>query len=133
MSTFRQVNIEGYTPYEILGLPDEVVEATVFCDEPFSFKVGSAEILGEFRLAANRLTVELAHIDGGGEGVLLTLWILAERYAKKRNLSEVEWIVHALTCAKPNLKLRRLLELKGFTIRQIKNDSEAFYFLHHID
>jgi hypothetical protein len=132
MSTFRQVNIEGYTPDEILALSDDVIAGFIFCDEPFAFKAGSAEILGEFRLATGRLTVELAHIDGGGEGVLLTLWILAERYAKKRNLSEVEWIVHALTCAEPNLKLRRLLELKGFAIKQIKDDLEAYYFLHRI-
>jgi hypothetical protein len=130
MSNFKQVNIEGYTPEEILALPDDMMDGFVFCDEPFAFKAGSAEILGEFRFVEDRLVVELAHIDGGGEGVLLALWRLAERYAKKRNLSEVEWIVHALTCAKPNLKLRRLLELKGFEIKRIKADTEAYYFLH---
>ena len=26
----------------------------------------------------------------------------------------VEWLVHALTCAAPNLKLRELLERRGF-------------------
>jgi hypothetical protein len=132
MSNFKQVDIEGYTPEEILALPDDLMEAFVFCEEPFAFRAGSAEILGEFRLAKDRLIVELAHIDGGGEGVLVALWVLAERYAKKRNLNQVEWIVHALTCAKPNLKLRRLLETKGFEIKQIKNDTQAYYFLHHI-
>jgi hypothetical protein len=130
MANFKQVNIEGYTPEEILALPDDMMDGFVFCDEPFAFKAGSAEILGEFRFAEDRLVVELAHIDGGGEGVLLALWRLAENYARKRNLSEVEWIVHALTCAKPNLKLRRLLELKGFEIKPVKADAEAYYFLH---
>jgi hypothetical protein len=130
MANFRQVNIEGYTSEQILALPDDLMDGFVFCDEPFAFTAGSAEILGGFRIAQQRLVVELAHIDGGGEGVLLALWRLAENYARKRNLSEVEWIVHALTCARPNPKLRRLLELKGFEIRQVKNGVEAYYFLH---
>jgi hypothetical protein len=37
-----------------------------------------------------------------------------------------------LTCAEPNLKLRPLLELKGFAIKQIKDNLEAYYFLHRI-
>jgi hypothetical protein len=132
MSDFKQVNIEGYTSEEILALPDQMMEAFVFCDEPFAFRIGSAEILGEFRLSSDSLVVELAHIDGGGEGVLLSLWILAERYAKKRKRKQVEWIIHALTCAKPNLKLRRLLETKGFEIKRVKGDIEAYYYLHQI-
>jgi|ERR1041385_6484250 hypothetical protein len=130
MSNSKSVDIEGYTPDEILNLPDELIEAFVFCDEPFAFKAGSAEILGEFRLAPDRLIVELAHIDGGGEGVLLALWVLAERYARKRDCHQVEWIVHALTCARPNLKLRRLLEAKGFAIKTIKENLEAYHYLH---
>ncbi|MBI3649935.1 MAG: hypothetical protein HY231_02675 [Acidobacteria bacterium] len=130
MTDFRQVNIEGYTPEEILALPYAEVEALVFCDEPFAFRAGSAEILGEFRFAQDRLVVELAHIDGGGEGVLLALWILAERYAKQRDCHQVEWIVHALTCAKPNLKLRRLLERKGFVIKTSKENVAAYTYLH---
>jgi hypothetical protein len=132
MSDFKQLNIEGYRMEEILTLPDDVLEAFVFCDEPFAFTVGSAEILGEFRLSSDQLVVELAHIDGGGEGVLLALWILAERYAKKRSLNQVEWIIHALTCAQPNLKLRRVMEMKGFQVKKIRDDVEAYYYLHHI-
>jgi len=56
------------------------------------------------------LIVELGQIDGGGEGVLPTLTSLAQRYAEKRGLRKVEWIIHALNCAEPNLKLRRVME-----------------------
>ena len=39
---------------------------------------GTAEILGEFKVKGESLIVELAQIDGGGEGVLPTLSLLAQ-------------------------------------------------------
>lgn len=68
-------------------------------------------MLGQFQVKEARLVVELAQIDGGGEGILQTLWHLSEHYARSRGLDSVEWIVHAVHCARPNLKLRRVLEL----------------------
>jgi hypothetical protein len=130
--TPRQVLIEGYTPEEILLLPDEQLEAFVFTGEPQIFRTGTAQILGEFRLNSDRLTVELAQIDGGGEGVLPTLAILAERYARQRGLSQIEWVVHALNCAKPNPKLRRLLVRRGFTVEEVPNVGQAFYQLQQL-
>ena len=73
--------------------------------------------------------VELAQIDGGGEGVLVSLASLARRYAKLHALSAVEWIVHAVSCAKPSLKLRRVLERRGFVVKQVPRMGEAYYFL----
>lgn len=124
----RNITFEGYSPGELLEIPDNVFDSFVFIDEPLVFKAGSAEILGEFRIEANSLIIELAQIDGGGEGILPTLWILSEKIARKRNLDSVEWIVHALTCAKPNLKLRRILELKGFEIKDVGGNTEAYYY-----
>jgi lysophospholipase L1-like esterase len=124
----RQVRIEGYTPVEILALPDEQVEAFVFTGEPLVIKVGSAELLGEFRLRTDALVVELAQIEGGGEGVLPTLTALAARYAAQRGLAEVEWIVHAVTCAQPNLKLRQTLERRGFVIEDIPGTGMAYHY-----
>ena len=86
MPETKKILIEGYAPEEILSLPDEQIEAFVFAGTPLIFKAGSAEILGEFRLQADRLTVELAQIEGGGEGVLTTLAALAERFAQGRRL-----------------------------------------------
>jgi hypothetical protein len=103
----KSIKFEGYSSDEILALPDDQLEAFVFVGEPIIFKAGSSEILGEFRIKEVNLIVELAQIDGGGEGILPLLFVLAKKYAQKRNLEKVEWIVHALNCAKPNPKLRR--------------------------
>jgi hypothetical protein len=74
----------------------------------------------------NLLQVTLAQIEGGGEGVLPALSQLIENYARLQGLDGVEWIVHAVHCAKPNLKLKRVLERRGFAIKQI-GKTTAYY------
>jgi len=128
----KEILIEGYTPEEILAVPDDQLDALVLCDEPIVFRAGTAQILGEFRVVNDSLEIELAQIEGGGEGVLPTLWTLADRYARRRELKRVEWIVHALNCAKPNPKLRRVLERKGFSIARVRGDVEAFVFRREV-
>ncbi|OJT20627.1 hypothetical protein BO221_32105 [Archangium sp. Cb G35] len=132
MATHRQLLLEGHTPEEILQLSDEELRAFVFLDEPLVFQAGSAQVLGQFQVRAKRLVVELAQIDGGGEGVLQTLWSLAERYARSRGLDAVEWIVHAVHCAHPNLKLRRVLERFGFAVREVPGHGQAYHYLHEL-
>jgi hypothetical protein len=83
------------------------------------FTIGTAEVLGEFRLQPDAVVLELASIDGGGEGVLLSLTSLARRYARSRGLSRIEWIGHAVVCAKQNLKLRRVLDRRGFVVERV--------------
>jgi hypothetical protein len=128
----KRIDIEGYSTDEILSLPDEQLDALVLSGEPLVFRAGSAEILGEFRIKGESLIVELAQIDGGGEGVLPTLTSLANRYAKQRELKKVEWIVHALNCAEPNPKLRRVMERRGFQIMDIEGVGKAYYQVHEI-
>ena len=128
----RQIDMEGYSADEILNLPDEQVDEFVLCGRPIVFRAGSAEILGEFKINDTSLIVELAQIDGGGEGILPTLTSLAQRYAKKRGLKKVEWIVHALNCAEPNLKLRRVLQRRGFQIVDLEGTSQAFCLVQEI-
>src|SRR6266705_5054559 len=118
--TPREVLFEGFREEEILNLPKETVEHLILLGEPIVFRVGSAVLLGSFKIHFNRLVVELAQIEGGGEGVLVSLASLSRRYAKLHALTSVEWIVHAVSCAKPNLKLRRVLERRGFVIKQIE-------------
>jgi hypothetical protein len=65
--------------------------------------------------------------------VLPTLWSLAERYAAGKRLQRVEWIVHAVHCAQPNLKLRRILELKGFTIEMMSHVGEVYRYVHEVE
>ena len=67
------ISIEGYRAQEILDLPDAALDAWVFTGQPFVFRVGTAQILGEFRRDERRISVELAQIEGGGEGVLPAL------------------------------------------------------------
>ncbi|MGH9945199.1 MAG: hypothetical protein ACRD9R_22845 [Pyrinomonadaceae bacterium] len=128
----RHISIEGYSPSEILEFPDKQIDAFVFCEGPLVFRAGTAIILGEFRVTEHKLIVELAQIDGGGEGILPALWALAERIAARKDLAQVEWIVHAVNCAKPNLKLRRLLIRKGFVIANVPHVGEAYCLLHPV-
>ncbi|HEU0179940.1 MAG TPA: hypothetical protein VFV58_37375 [Blastocatellia bacterium] len=74
-----------------------------------------------------RQNLELAHIEGGGEGALPTIAALAEKYAWQNNLMAVEWIVHAVDCANPNPKLRRVLEQRGFQIQDVPGYGRTFY------
>jgi hypothetical protein len=127
VTVLKPILIEGYTPEEILGLSPEQFKAIVFTGKPLVFKTGSAQILGEFALRDKRLIIELAHIDGGGEGALPTIAVLAEKYARLNNLEAVEWIVHAIHCANPNPKLRRVLERRGFQIQDVPGYGQAFY------
>jgi hypothetical protein len=129
----RTINIEGYSTDEILSLPNEQLDALVLSGEPLVFRAGSAEILGEFRIKGESLIVELAQIDGGGEGVLPTLTSLANRYAKQRGLKKVEWIVHALNCAEPNAKLRRVMERRGFQVTDVESVGKAFHLVSVIE
>jgi hypothetical protein len=124
--------VEGLTVDEIIALPEEHIAALVAVG-PVVFSAGSAEILGQIRLRPGSLIVELAQIDGGGEGVLPTLWRLAERYGRQRELDAVEWVIHAINCARPNVKLRRFMEKRGFEIRDVEGIGSAYYFRHEID
>lgn len=128
MESTRGIKLEGYTANEILSMADEELNNFVFIGEPLVFLIGSAQILGEFRVKRESLIIELAQIEGGGEGVLQSLWLITEQYARKKNLQSVEWIVHAINCAKPNLKLRRVLIKKGFEIKDIEGIGEAYYY-----
>jgi len=122
-----QVLVEGYTVDEVLALPNEDLEAIVLREEPMVFKAGSANMLGKFKVQDGTLFIELAHIDGGGEGALPSVASLASRYAKREGLPFIEWRVHAVHCAKPNMKLRRVLERRGFTVREIEGVGECYW------
>jgi hypothetical protein len=125
----REVRFEGLTEAEVLALPQEEVNGLILLGEPLVFRVGSATLLGSFRVTDKRLIIELAQIDGGGEGVLVALSTLARRYAFGNGLSSIEWIVHAVTCAKPNPKLRRVLEQRRFVIDDISGIGPAYHLI----
>lgn len=122
----REILFEGMTRQEILAIPAQQVEQLVLTGEPILFSAGTARILGEFRRNGNTLQIVLAQIEGGGEGVLPSLSQLIENYARSQSLDGVEWIIHAVHCAKPNLKLKRVLERRGFTIKEVEGTT-AYY------
>jgi hypothetical protein len=49
---------EGFTEDEILNLPAEAIERMILLGEPLVFRVGSATILGSFRVDDNSLIFE---------------------------------------------------------------------------
>ncbi len=122
----RTIDIEGLTPTELLALGEPWWSELILSDEPFVFRAGSATILGRFSVVGDRLVIELAQIDGGGEGVLPLLWGLARRLARQRGLAVIDWRVHAVNCADPNAKLRRVLVARGFTIEELEGVGEVY-------
>jgi hypothetical protein len=127
------VLIEGVSARQLFELPDAELDVLLLTKEPIVFALGSARVLGRARLEARRLVVELGHIDGGGEGVLRALWLLARAYARRRGIGQVEWLVHAVTCTRPNLKLRRVLETRGFTVQEVVGVGAVYRFVDAID
>jgi hypothetical protein len=125
----REMLFEGFIEEEILSLPDETVQGLIILGEPLVFRAGTAVVLGSFKISLNHLVIELAQIEGGGEGVLIALGSLVRRYARLHKLTGVEWIVHAVSCADPNLKLRRMLERRGFNVEQIAGVGVAYHLI----
>lgn len=121
------VRIEGYSIDELLALPKDELDGFIFTGRPIVARVGSAEILVECRHKGEMLVVDLAHIDGGGEGALPTVVGFIERFAKERRFYAIEWLVRATTCANPNPKLRRVLVRKGFAVHDHPEFGECYY------
>lgn len=117
---------------ELLALPREELEALLFCDVPVSFTAGSAELLAAFHRLPQGARVELAHVDGGGEGVLLALWSLAHDLARAWGYRRLEWVVHALDCAEPNPRLQALLRARGFTERELRAHGRVLWLAEEL-
>jgi len=111
-----QLDVEGVSPAEILSMQREDQDALLAFERPLTFRMGTSTILAEFGVEDDVMTVNLGHIDGGGEGVLLQLWKAIETFAAQRGFRQVQWNVFAATCAKPNPRLQRFLKANGFTL-----------------
>jgi len=122
----KPLNIEGESLKEILAWPEHYFDELVIIDDPIVINIGSAEVLGQFAVKDGELIVELAQIDGGGEGVLPAIARIAKRVAKIKSLNSIICIVHAINCAEPNLKLRAHLEKTGFEIESVPDKGIAY-------
>ena len=121
------VRIEGYTRDELLAMPSRDLDEVVLLGRPVVINVGTAQVLAECHRRGPVLIVDLGHIDGGGEGALPTLVAFVSRFAESRGFEQIEWLVRATNCARPNAKLRRVLLRKGFEVRQIPEFGECFF------
>lgn len=126
------LRIEGYSRAEILAFPSTAIDDLVLNGQPVVLQIGTATVLGAFALSDGAIHIELAQIDGGGEGALPLLASTAKALARQRGCARVEWTVHAVDCAKPNLKLRRVLERRGFVIESA-GDCRAYRLTETLD
>jgi hypothetical protein len=110
--------IEGYTPDELLDALVPDLAAEVLSGRPLIARVGTADILLALRLDNDVLTAEIAHVDGGGEGALPTLFGLIKRLAESQDVRIVRWHILAARCARPNPRLRPILERCGFALAE---------------
>lgn len=114
MADAAEIDIEGLTLAQFRALPREDRAALTPFGRALVFRLGSARILGEFLERADTLVVNLAQIDGGGEGVLLRLWKLIIAEARDRGFKAIRWNVFAATCVDPNPRLQAFLRANRF-------------------
>ncbi len=109
--------IEGYKTEQLREALGSDLESEILKGRPIVARTGSAEILIALAVEGATLRAELAHVDGGGEGVLLAIMGVILRIARRRQLKE--WLVFATNCARPNPRLRPIVEHRGFVVREI--------------
>jgi hypothetical protein len=126
------ITFDGLTADEILSLPDDLLNGRVVSGAPLVVRVGTADVLCRFWIDQASLVLELGHIDGGGEGVLPAIAVLAQRFATRRGLQSLDWRVHAITCKEPNLKLRRLLMRRGFAVSDVPGTGVCYQLIQAI-
>lgn len=121
----RELLIDGIEPNEIVNLDD--LEAYTLAGRPIVFSVGEAEVLAEFSKSGRVLSVEIAVVEQGGQGVLPVLIDTIERAALMREFHAIEWTILARNCSTPNPKLMRVLEKMGFEVRQLNSATEFYW------
>jgi hypothetical protein len=123
----EQLLIEGFRPDELPEALGPEVEAEVLNGRPMVARVGTAEVLISLNFDGGLFRVELAHVDGGGEGVIPALTAVLLRLARRRGATDIEWFVFATNCARPNPKLRPILERRGFMVRDFPDRGFCYY------
>ena len=125
--------IAGFDPSEILQLPPSDLRELLLVDRAILFGAGTAEVLAQLTDRGSTLRIELAQIDGGGEGVLPVLWRVGRSVGSSLGFTSIEWLVYAVHCASPNLKQRRVLERRGFELQTRPVEGDAFVLLDPLE
>ena len=100
--------------------------------EPVIWRVGAAEVLAACRRDGDQLVVEVAEVVGGGDGTLLALRAELRRWSAQQGVAEIQWVVHAVECAKPNERLRAVLARRGFVVG-VQDGVEAYRWRDRVD
>ena len=119
--------IEGYRADDLPEALGPELEADVLSGRALVARVGTAQILMALRTADRTLTAEIAHVDGGGEGVLPALMSVVIRLAKRHQISAIDWRVFAATCANPNPRLQPILKRCGFVVRDFSGTGKCYW------
>ena len=59
--------------------------------------------------------------------MLPAIAVIAQQYATRHGLAAIEWRVYAVKCARPNLKLHRLMERRGFHITNVPGTGLCYH------
>jgi hypothetical protein len=127
MTTSTRLLIEGYRPEDLPDALGKELQDEILVGRPIVARVGTAEVLMSLHLETATLRAELAHVDGGGEGALPALFSVIVRFARAREADAIEWFVFATNCARPNPRLRPILERRGFVVRDIEGRGACYY------
>ena len=127
MSAETGLLIEGFRPEELPEALGPELQREILAGRPLVARAGTSEVLMSLELRDDLLRAELAHVDGGGEGVLPALFSIIVRLARLQGAREVEWLVFATNCARPNPRLRPVLERRGFIVKEISGRGFCYY------
>jgi hypothetical protein len=119
--------IEGFRPDELPEALSPELQREILGGRPLVARAGTSEVLMSLELRDDVLRAELAHVDGGGEGVLPALLSIIIRLGRIHGAREVEWLVFATNCARPNPRLRPVLERRGFVVKEIPGRGPCYY------
>lgn len=84
------IRIEGLTYSELLELSPDDFRGLALTGNPIVFRMGSAAVLGRFAVENSVIVIELAQIDGGGEGVLPTIAKIVRQVAIRERAKSAE-------------------------------------------
>jgi hypothetical protein len=119
--------IEGFRPDELPAALGPELQRELLRGRPLVARAGTSDVLMSLELRDGVLRAELAHVDGGGEGILPALFSIIVRLGRLHDAREVEWLVFATNCARPNPRLRPVLERRGFVVREISGRGFCYY------